>query len=97
MSKFQVGDKVQMLSGGPVGIIISVGGSLTILETVRGHAFKKEVQGLGIKVEWPGQNRVSVHPEQNLIFAEPPAPKEIVRPGPTGLVAPNPIFNRIKR
>ena len=97
MSKFQVGDKVQMLDGGPVGVVVSTGGPLTIKETVHGHGFNKEVSGLGIKVDWPGQNRVSTHPEHNLIFAKPPVPKEIVRPGPTGLVAPNPIFNRIKR
>ena len=86
-----------MLSGGPVGIIISVGGPLTIKETIHGHGFNKEIFGLGIKVEWLGQNRTSVHPEHNLIFAKSPALKEIVRPGPTGLVAPNPEFNRIKR
>jgi hypothetical protein len=97
MSKFKVGDKVQMKSGGQVGIVKMVGCAVTVKNVRNGHGFNAMVLDKGVAVQWPASKRINTQYESNLVLADPPKRPTQRDPRDSGLVPPNSSFNRAKR
>jgi hypothetical protein len=97
MSKFKVGDKVQMRDGGNVGIVRVINCSVTVKQIKNGHGFNTSVKDKGVVVEWPHCKRTNTQYENNLVLAPPPKRPTQRDPQASGLVPPNPGFNRAKR
>ena len=97
LSKFKVGDRVQMKSGGQVGIVKMVGCAVTVKNVRNGHGFNAMVQDKGVAVQWPASKRVNTQYESNLVLAPPVKPPTQRDPQSCGLVPPILNFNRAKR
>jgi hypothetical protein len=97
LSKFKVGDRVQMKSGGQVGIVKVVGCAVTVKNVRGGHGFSATVLDKGVAVQWPASKRINTQYENNLVLAPPPKAPTQRDPQSCGLVPPNPSFNRAKR
>jgi len=81
MSKFKVGEKVQMKnSPGAAGVIEAVGLKVAVREVVKGHGFTKIHEGAGVSVRWERNPYPQVVHENDLAVWTPPPPAKPVNP-----------------
>lgn len=100
MSRFSVGDRVQMKQAPDIkGVVEAINLAVVVREIVNGHGFPRTQKGTGVRVRW------ATNPTRPLIVHEnglepavetPPAPKPQSTATASGLVPPKQNFNRSK-
>ena len=96
MSKFKVGDRVQMKnSPDRVGVVLATDLFVVQREITTGHGYEKEMTA-GVEVQWERVPRSKIVHEADLKLAAKPVRQlqERSMAARSGLIPPDPRFNR---